>query len=248
MKNNLSFIILIGILIGLTTEYLAPILDKKFNISSFIDGQFETNTSTEKFDQSTVQNDSKDYSDYKTVKSSSGHKLKIHNTCSIGYQSDTQKLIDDELKSKDITLSDGNKLNAMEIDDSNRLMTDVINCENINATWNIIKIRYDYMDSIDEDNLMDTCISLGEGINFIYHGKAKIFKCELEEGTRGSNNLYTEFEGYDEDGKFKRFVHNFYHDKIFYNIFGQCALNSPECSSVKHMTKMIAYSYDQINK
>ena len=259
MRNNLTFIIVLGIVIGLATEYLAPILDKRFQISSFISNQIEINDNVDRSGTSSGKNYSEKYSDFKIVKSSSGHKLKIPNTCYIEYQKNSEKLIDNELKNKNIILSDGTKLNQYELNEERMLQTDVISCENIDAIWNIIKQRYDYNESIDSSNIMNTCINFGEIINHLYDGRAKIYKCELEEGTPGVNNVYTEFEGFDiksnpsdkgldKDGKFRRFVHNFYFDRISFNIFGQCPLNGPECSSVKDITKMISYSYDQVDE
>ncbi len=145
-------------------------------------------------------------------------------------------------------MSSNTKLNdLLEITESaNTGTTDVIYCENSDAIWNIVIGYYPYMDSINESNRMNHCVSFGETINKIHSGGAKLIRCEFDQETIGSNNLFIEFEVYNDElaGMYKRFVYNFYYKKYFYNIFGQCHLNgSNDCDEVSKITIMIAKSF-----
>ena len=95
---------------------------------------------------------------------------------------------------------------------------------------------------------MDNCVMFGEMINKIHNGQAKLIKCEIEEETIGTNNVFFEFD-VDTDkayGRYKRFVYNFYYNKYFYNLFGQCHIDGTnDCDAVSNITLEIAKSFKE---
>ena len=188
------------------------------------------------------------------VKSSSGIAFMIPTACSLEYrQHNRADSFTREFRDKDHTLSSTRKLNKIieQSDASDTGTRDIISCEGTDALWNIVIGKFPNMPSINESNYMSECVMFGEILNKLHQGRAGLIKCELENDTIGTNNLFTEFNVYGDNdfGNYKRFVYNFYHKNHYYNIFGQCHFDgSNDCESVSQITSIIAKSFGKMIK
>lgn len=248
MNRFVRFILVSVVLvfvIGIAGEIIAPVIDQKYKLTGFVSSLLNVDEK--------ITNESKEQEDYLSetidVKSSNGISFKIPNICTLEYRETSRgESFNNDLRDKDHTLSSKQKLNKiLEIsDNADTGTTDIISCSGTDALWNIVIGKFPIMNSINESNIMENCVTFGEMLNKINNGRSRLIKCELENDTVGSNNIFIEFDVNDDEkhGDYKRFVHNFYYDNYFYNIFGQCHINgSNDCRYVRRITSLIAQSF-----
>jgi hypothetical protein len=248
MNRFVRFILVSVVLvfvIGIAGEIIAPVIDQKYKLTDLVSSLLNV--------EQKITNESKKQKDYLfetiNVKSSNGMPFKIPDSCTLEYRErPSEKLFSKDLKDKDHTLSSKHKLNkTIEIAESVETeTTDIISCNDTDAFWNILIGKFPEMGSINSSNIMEACVTFGESINLMTDGKSRLIKCELENSTIGSNNMFIEFDVSNDKthGSYKRFGYNFYYNNFFYNIIGQCHINgSNDCKYVSRVTSLIAESF-----